>query len=128
MKGCLRVLVFALLFVSGLGCLSYLYEKWHRVEKRAVVVMRSSNEDCDEFRCIWKIEQVLEGQLTLTEAASSCYLINSKREYSQRDSVERIEVEGVFTNEDGQAFYADCIGTLVFQDKVVRRVTTQISR
>jgi hypothetical protein len=90
--------------------------------------MRSSNEDCDEFRCIWKIERVLEGQLTLAEATSSCYLINSKRQYSQRDRVERIKVNGVFTNGDGQAFYADCIGTLVFRDKVVRRVTTQNSR
>ncbi|UYZ61438.1 hypothetical protein [Hymenobacter weizhouensis] len=121
MKGCLRVLLFFILFIFGLGALFYAYEKWQRVEKRVVVIMRSSNEDCDEYRCIWKIERVLKGQLDAEEVSSSCYLLNSKREYSKRDSTEWIEVEGVFTNENGQDFYADCIGTVKFWDKSVKK-------
>jgi hypothetical protein len=116
-----------LLLVFGLGILFYAYDKWQRVEKRVVVIMRSSNEDCDEFRCIWKIERVERGQLNAVEAASSCYLINNKREYSKRDSVEWIEAEGIFTNEDGQDFYADCMGTMIFRDKAIRNITADQS-
>ncbi|WBO84906.1 hypothetical protein [Hymenobacter yonginensis] len=122
MQRWLRLLALCLLGVLGCVALFYLYKEWRRVEKPVVVVLRSSNEDCDEFRCIWKVERVLKGQLTAAEAAASCYLINSKREYGHRDSVELIEVEGLFTNENGQAFYADCIGTLVFQDKAVKSI------
>lgn len=119
MKGYLRLLAFFLLFAFSLGFLFYLYERWQRIEKQVVVIMRSSNEDCDEFRCIWKIDHVLQGKLTAEEATAYCYLINAKQEYRNRDSVEMIRVEGGFTHEKGQAFYADCIGTLVFQDKSI---------
>ena len=123
MKGYLRLPAFFLLFVFSIGFLFYLYERWQRIENRVVVIMRSSNEDCDEFRCIWKIDRVVQGQLTPEEASSFCYLLNEKREYSKKDSVEWIRVEGGFTHENGQDFYADCIGTLVFQDKTVTPIT-----
>ncbi len=128
MKGCLRVLAFFLLFILSFSILFYLYERWQRIGKEVVVVMRSSNEDCDEFRCIWKIDRVLRGSLNPEEAASFCYLIRNKREYSKRDSVEWIEVEGAFTNESSQDFYADCIGVLVFRDKAVRNITSTKAR
>ena len=121
--GCLRVLSLSFLFLVGVGLLLYTYNEWQRVEKRVTVRMRSSNEDCDaEFRCTWKIDQVLEGPLTAEEATSSCYLINSQRSYAKHDSVEWIVAQGVYTNEDGQAFYADCAGILRFHDKSVSRV------
>jgi hypothetical protein len=127
MRGGLRLLVFLTLPIFGLVTLYYLYREWQRVEKRVVVVMRSSNEDCDsEFRCIWRIERVISGNLTAKEATSSCYLMNSQRHYSQLDSIEWLRVEGLYTNEDGQAFYADCQGTLKFYDRSVRAVAKQI--
>jgi hypothetical protein len=122
MKGCLRVLAFFLLFVFGLGISFYLYEKWPRIGKEVVVIMHSSNEDCDEFRRIWKIDRVLKGDLNAEEKTSYCYLVNSQRDYSRRDRVEWIKVEGVFTNEVGQSYYTDCTGTLRFRDKTVRRI------
>lgn len=122
MRGCLRAFAFFLLVVFGLGVIFYLYEKWQRIGKEVVVVMRSSNEDCDEFRCIWKIDRVLRGDLNAEERTSYCYLVNSQRAYSRRDRVEWIKVEGVFTNEVGQAYYTDCTGTLSFRDKTIRRI------
>lgn len=127
MRGGLRLLLFFLLAIFGLAAIYYLYREWQRVEKRVVVLMRSSNEDCDsEFRCIWRIERVISGNLTAEEAASSCYLMNSQPHYSRHDSIEWLRVEGTYTNEDGQAFYADCQGTLKFYDRSVRTVAKQI--
>jgi hypothetical protein len=122
MKGCLRGLVCFLLFIFGSGVIFYLYERWQRIGKEVVVIMRSSNEDCDEFRRIWKIDRVLRGNLNTKERASYCYLVNSQRSYNQRNTIEWIKVEGVFTNEVGQAYYADCTGTLRFRDKTIRRI------
>ncbi len=121
MKGCLRGLGYFLLFIFGFGVALYLYEKWQRIEKHVVIIMRSSNEDCDEFRCTWQIDRVLRGNLTAEEASALCYLINAQRSYRSRDSVEWIKVEGGFTHEK-KTSYADCTGTLVFQDKTISQV------
>lgn len=121
--GCLRAISLMLLVsVGGVG-LYWAYHELTGVEKRVVVRMRSSNEDCDaEFRCIWVIDSVIAGTLTAEEKAISCYLLNSKRHYKQRDKVEWIVAEGIYTNENGQAFYADCIGTLLFYDEVIKPI------
>lgn len=121
MKGCLRAFAFFLLVICGLFIVSYLYTTWQRIGKDVVVIMRSSNEDCDEFRRIWTIDRVLSGNLTAKESASACYLISSQKEYSKRDSVEWIKVEGSFTNEDKRSYY-DCTGTLLFRDKSVKNI------
>lgn len=121
----MRLLALFLLVVLSLGTVHHLYSRWQRVEKKVVVIMRSSNEDCDdEFRGIWKIERVVKGNLTAAEAASLCYSMNSRRAYSKHDSIEWIRVEGTYTNEDGQAFYADCMGTKRFWDSTVKPLST----
>ena len=123
MKGLLRAFAFFLLFIFGLGAFFYLREKWQRIEKHVVVIMRSSNEDCDEFRCNWQIDRVLQGNLTSKEATAFCYLINTQRSYSRQDSVEWIKVEGGFTHEN-KTSYVDCVGTLVFRDKTISPVSS----
>ena len=123
MRGCLNVISFLLLIGIISVVLLYAFNRWTSIEKSVIVVMRSSNEDCDEFKCLWKIESVLQGDLGKTE--SCFYLLNSKKEYAKRDSVERILVRGIYTSRDGQAFYADCIGTRIFIDRQLTRLKSQ---
>lgn len=117
MRGCLNVISFLLLICIISVVLLYAYNRWTSVEKSVIVIMRSSNEDCDEFKCLWKIESVLQGDLGKT--GSCFYLITTKKEYARRDCVERILVKGLYTNENSQAFYAGCTGTLIFIDRQV---------
>ncbi|RZK21112.1 MAG: hypothetical protein EOO56_11795 [Hymenobacter sp.] len=116
------------MFFFSFGVVLYLYEKWQRIGKQVVVIMRSSNEDCDEFRRIWKIDRVLQGDLDAEERTSYCYLLNSEQIYSSRNREEWIKVEGVFTHEKGHVYYADCMGTLLLRDKTVSRITVGKSK
>jgi hypothetical protein len=106
-----RPLLLALAGLAGFGCVDR--------KEGVTVIMRSSNEDCDEFKCIWTIDSVLNGNLDKHDLSRGFYLLNSKKEYRSREQVERILVRGTFTNEDWQMFYTDCRGTwLIIDDSV----------
>jgi len=89
-------------------------------EKEVVVIITPSNEECDDYDCIWKIDSVIQGDPKIL--SKQIYMLNSKKSYNDSTTNVRYKLNGLLYDKIIKEDFTNCGVVYEFLDEQIENI------